>query len=70
MPWVAEDKFFVSQIKRHFTLCFGGKGKIWLHYKVVIHFSDGGTRINQMRDQVLIEDKNGKWVVTDYISPP
>lgn len=59
----------VSKIKRRFTWCFGKKGKIWVHYKIICKHS---TEIitNYVTDVVVIEKQECKWCVIDYISPP
>ncbi len=58
------DGHRIVVVKRYFTWCWRGKGRIWL-YKNAKHVSEKG-KIIDVPDyfSINIEKKDGKWLVT------
>ncbi len=63
-----EGRRTIPPVRRYFTWCWNGKGKIWLYYKREYTYPDK-VIINPSYPVVDIEKKNGKWIITGWHDP-
>lgn len=64
-----EENTYVRHIRRYFTWCWNGKGRIWLYTVVEVELED---EVIKCRDDcsIVIEKKNGEWEVIQYENSP